>query len=267
MQKIAIHSVPRSGSTWLGNIFNSHPHVCFKLQPLFSYAFKNYLHENSTSEEIQSFFGEIASSEDSFINQVEGIKKGIVPKFIKEAECSHVCYKEVRYHHILPNLMEKNRELRLILLVRNPLAVIYSWQNAPKEFRKDQGWDFENEWQFAASKNLNRREEYNGYEKWKEATRLFLELEKKYPQRTLLVTYANLISETEQTVKILFDFTNLEMAEETFNFLINSRKLNNSDAYSVYKNRKADDSWHRLPAHIKNHVLNDLKGTVLEKFL
>ena len=45
MKRIAIHSVPRSGSSWLGQILNSSLKVCFRFQPLFSYAFKDYLNE------------------------------------------------------------------------------------------------------------------------------------------------------------------------------------------------------------------------------
>lgn len=42
MHKIAIHSVPRSGSTWLGEILNSSANVKYCFQPLFSYKFKEF---------------------------------------------------------------------------------------------------------------------------------------------------------------------------------------------------------------------------------
>ena len=53
MKLIAIHSMPRSGSTWLGSIIDSHPHICYKHQPLFSYCLKGYLDETSDYEKIQ----------------------------------------------------------------------------------------------------------------------------------------------------------------------------------------------------------------------
>ena len=43
MKRIGLHGVPRSGTSWLGNIFNSSPDLTYKHQPLYSYAFKNYL--------------------------------------------------------------------------------------------------------------------------------------------------------------------------------------------------------------------------------
>src|SRR5690606_410177 len=164
MKRIAIHSVPRSGSTWLGNIFNSHPKVAFKYQPLFSYTFKNALDEKSTKNDILNFYKNINNSNDNFINQKEGIVKGIIPEFIKRPPLTHCCYKEVRYHNILENLLEKDSTIKVIGLIRNPLSVIYSWLNAPKEFRKDLDWRVSEEWRYAPKKNLNKPEEFNGYE-------------------------------------------------------------------------------------------------------
>ena len=45
LKKIAIFSVPRSGSSWLGQIFNSHEDVSFRMQPLFSYSHKSALNK------------------------------------------------------------------------------------------------------------------------------------------------------------------------------------------------------------------------------
>ena len=56
MHKIALHSVPRSGSTWLGEILNSSENVKYCFQPLFSYKFKNFLDERSSKDDINNFF-------------------------------------------------------------------------------------------------------------------------------------------------------------------------------------------------------------------
>ena len=40
---VAIHGVPRSGTSWIGEIINSSPNVLYKFQPLFSYALKDFL--------------------------------------------------------------------------------------------------------------------------------------------------------------------------------------------------------------------------------
>ena len=73
MKRIAIHSVPRSGSSWLGQIFNSSVKVCFRFQPLFSYVFKGYLDEKSSREDILTFFKLIAKSNDDFLLQSDKV--------------------------------------------------------------------------------------------------------------------------------------------------------------------------------------------------
>lgn len=265
MQKIAIHSVPRSGSTWLSSIFDSHPKVNFKLQPLFSYAFKDYLNEKSTSSEIDSFFNKISMSNDDFINQIEGKENGIIPNFDKEKTFTHICYKEVRYHHILENMLAKCDNLKLILLIRNPLAVLYSWSKAPKEFKKE--WYFEDEWLDAPSKNLGRIEEYNGYNKWKATSYLFLKLKKVSPNSVYLLTYSDLLKQTNKQVSNIFSFCGLKMVNQTKDYIIKSKSLNQNDAYSVFKKKSKDDAWRDLPNHIIEYIKKDLDNTVLEQFL
>lgn len=267
MKRIAIHSVPRSGSTWLGNIFNSHPNVAFRYQPLFSYAFKDKLNEKSTKEEIINFFENIKSSSDEFIHQTDGIEKGIIPSFDKR-DTDHICYKEVRYHNLLQNMLEKDKELIVIGLVRNPMAVIYSWLNAPKEFKKELGWKEKEEWRYAPKKNREKLEEFNGFEKWKEVTLLFLALQKKYPDRFYLLQYDDLLKQTKNEVEKVFNFCGLTMSKKTVNFINDSTSNENDDAYSVFKNKKTDDGWkNKLSQNIIQEIQEDLSNSNLIRFI
>ncbi len=56
---ISIHSVPRSGSSWLLSIFDSCLNTKCLYQPLFSYKFKNYLNTNSTKNDFNKFIDNI----------------------------------------------------------------------------------------------------------------------------------------------------------------------------------------------------------------
>lgn len=267
MKYIAIHSVPRSGSTWLGSIFDSHPEVIYKYQPLFSYAFKSALSPHSTTEAIERFFQQISAREDDFLDQLEAKKRGIVPQFEKNTPRA-IVYKEVRYHQLLENLLSKQPELRLITLIRHPLATLHSWWKAPKEFRADLGWQLTEEWKWAPKKNQGRPEEYNGYEKWKEAAYLFEQLQSHWPTRCTIVTYADLLHDTEATVRRLFDCCGLDFVDQTAAFIAKSRSSAVDDAYGVYKTRRKDNAWRgQLPRSITAYVLEDLKGTALEKYL
>jgi hypothetical protein len=235
MEKIAIHSVPRSGSSWLGEIINSSPNVNYNFQPLFSYAFKSRLDDESSSLDIENFYHEISQTDDEFIRQIDDRKSGKKPVFYKDSKITAVAYKEVRYHYVLENLLEKCPEIKVIGLVRNPYSVINSWFNAPREFRKDLGWKLESELLAADEKNQGRKEEYFGLNKWIETTLLFERLQKKYPENFYLLEYEDLCSNTIDVVKALFIFLGLEYTEQTASFL--SEKKEVKGTYSVMKNK------------------------------
>ncbi len=256
LKKIAIHSVPRSGSTWLGSIFDSHPNVAYRFQPLFSYTHKNQLKKNFSLVDIDNFFSDILHTKDDFVLQKEAIEQNKVPSFEKGV-LTHIVYKEVRYHNIIDNLLEKDADIKIIGLVRNPFSVINSWLQAPKEFKKDLGWKIEEEWKYAPKKNLNRDEEFNGYQKWKEATFMFLNFKKKYPNNFYLLNYDSLLKGNKSVVVDLFSFCNLDMPQQTLKFLKASSKKNDSDAYSVYKQKEADDKWQ---AELPPYIINEIKG-------
>ena len=122
---IAIHGVPRSGTNWVGEILNSSPRTIYKFQPFFSYAFKSFLTSNSSAEQVQRFFSLLAVKRDGFLDQEEARAEATLPRFSKQ-DPTHLVYKEVRYHHILANLLKKATNTRLIAVIRNPLSVISS---------------------------------------------------------------------------------------------------------------------------------------------
>jgi hypothetical protein len=120
---------------------------------------------------------------------------------------------------------------------------------APKEFRKDLGWNFEEEWNHAPSKNQGRAEEFYGYEKWKEVAKQFLYLKKKFPSKFYLLHYDRLLNSTYQRVRKLFHFLEINIEIQTRIFVSSSKTTNKEDTYSVYKMKKHDDVW--------REVLND----------
>lgn len=257
MNKIALHSVPRSGSSWLGSIFDSSPQVAYRFQPLFSYGHKSQINEVSSKKAIDNFFKDIFHTKDKFVQQKQAISEKRVPEFSK-GTISHIVYKEVRYHHIINNLLEKNTDIKIVGLVRNPFAVVNSWLNAPKEFRKEKGWKVEEEWRFATKKNLGRVEESNGYERWKEVCFMFLKLKDLYPKQFYLVNYDDLLSDTVEEVKQLFKFVEISYTSQTDNFITQSSSHQNDDAYAVFKQKTNDLGWQSsLPEFIQNDIKND----------
>lgn len=267
MQTITgIHGVPRSGTSWLSQIFNASRDVAFKFQPLFSYAFKDYLHSNSSSENVRDFFNKIYKSEDEFVNMRDLELFFNYPKFEKNEVLPHLVFKNVRYHHLIELMLNRSEKVKFILLLRNPLSVLNSWKRAPREFKAE--WNFEEEWEFATKKNLNRAEEYFGYYKWKEAGLLFLKLKSLYPERIHLITYANLLVNTESSVNEMFSFAGIDFDTTIINFINDSKSIDVVGPNSVYRIKKKDESWKgNLPKHIIDAVEKDLLNSPLEFLL
>ncbi len=267
MKRIAIHSVPRSGSTWLGSIFDSHPAVIYKFQPLFSYALKGYLSPESDLERILSFYQELENTRDDFMDQADAKSRGIVPDFAKSSPHT-IVYKEVRYHHIIENLLIRDKDIKIIGLVRNPLSTLASWLKAPREFRSDLGWDFEKEWLDAPSKNQNRPEEFYGFNKWMDVTLLFERLSRSHPHNFYLIRYESLLTNTLDEVRNLFKFAGLEFTEQTETFINASKARHTTDSYGVYKKKTGRDDWkNSLPQQIIETVQAELEKAGLESYL
>lgn len=269
IRKVAIHSAPRSGSTWLGQIFNSHPDVAYRFQPLFSFAFKDQLSEKSSLTEINQFYEDLLESQDKFLLQIEEESmSGRSLYFEKSLNPTHIAYKEVRYHHILENLLQKDPDIIVIGLVRNPLAVISSWLKSPREFRTDLGWGMMDQWRSASEKNRGRVEEYYGFDKWKETSLLFLKLSEKYPENFYLLKYNDLLVDAVLHISDLFSFCGLEMKKSTLSFIKESRNKNDEGEYSVFKSHIIDNEWEKQLDHrIVEEVNKELFNTELEQFI
>jgi len=265
MNKIGIFGVPRSGTTWLSQIFNSHPDVALRFQPLFSYGHKGSLSADSSAEEIRSFFEEILYSQDAFTTMISEMQKNY-PTFKKSASPTHIVFKETRYLHVIENILTQCSEIKIIGIVRNPLAVMASWILAPKEFNSE--WDIDNEWRSAPSKNQNRPEEFYGFDKWKEIAEAFLRFKNQFPQQFLLISYDELNKVPLDTTKKIFNFCELEINDQVHKFLVDSKSRHDPDPYSVYRANASDKCWQNtLPDKIAKQIMLELKNTPLDIFL
>jgi len=223
MNNIALFSVPRSGSTWLGQLLNSHPSVLYRFQPNFAYSFEPSLQENSTKQEIAKFYKNLIETTDPFVNAEITISSKEGLHFKKETPLALV-FKETHYINVVENLI-KNSDTKVVGLIRSPFSVINSWLKIPKEF--DPQWKVEDEWEMGQSKNQDKPINYFGYNKWKEATELFVRLREEYPNQFYLLSYEELLKDTEDAMKKVFDFSGLNFSDQTESFVKKSYwKLN-----------------------------------------
>lgn len=265
-QVISIAGVARSGTTWLGEIMNSSPDVAYRFQPLFSYAFKDRVGINSPPQEYEAFLSELYASNDAFLLQTDKREAGILPRFAKHDAPRTLVMKKARYHYLHIRFLHYVPHLKLVPIVRNPCAVLASWMANPKEFPP--GSDPWTEWRFGACKNEGREENFFGFYKWRESTRIFLDLQAMFPDRVRIVRYEDLVENPVRISKALFDFVGLDFGDQTRRFLDESGKRHTDNPYAVYKHKGVKDHWKQTLDHrIAEDIEQELKDTDLERFI
>jgi len=263
---VAIHGAPRSGTSWIGEVFNSHPCVAYRFQPLFSYAFKGRLTGRSSAAEIEQLANDLLATQDDFVLQRGSARLATsTVSFAKDA-ATHLVYKEVRYHYVLENLLGSCPRAIGLGVIRNPCAVISSWLNAPRDFRPE--WDPMSEWRLARSKNQGRAEDYYGFEKWKEIANLFHKLADRYPGRFSIIRYEELVADPPAAFERAFAVCGLATTPEVLAFLDASRAADDHDPYGVFREPGVEQRWRdTLDPRIHQAIRNDLEHTELARYL
>lgn len=265
MRTIIVAGMPRSGTSWLGQIVNSHPGVAFRTEPLFSYRFKNILHPSSLDRDIEAFFASLLDSgDDDFMMQRHLVLSGGYPSFSKE-RVRFLAYKTSRHHELLETFLTSSHDIRPICIVRHPCGAINSWINSRKEFL-DKGCVVSRDWRSGACRK-DGVGEYWGFNDWISTTKLFLNLESRYPEFTL-IKYSDLVREPYATTRKIFEDVGLTWSGQTEEFLVASHSEHDSDPYSVYKDRSVIDRWkNELDRGLVDEIFYTVKKEGLEMFL
>jgi hypothetical protein len=254
---VSIVGLPRSGTSWLGAIFDSSPNVAYRYQPLFSYAFKNALDANSDASDFKRFFNAVYASDDDFLNQAGRRKSGAYPPFQKHRNPAWLVFKNVRYHNLLEPMLNRVPGVTVIAIVRHPCACINSWLRAPREFPAEA--DPRTEWRDGKVKKAGRAEEFWGFDDWKKVTRLHLDIEEREP-RAHIVRYEDLVDDALREVTRIFRLCGLEVGEQTRDFLAGCHDVHHDDPYSVFKSPKVANQWKRqLDPEIRELILRETR--------
>lgn len=260
---IWLNGMPRSGTSWLSQIFDSHPEVSFKLSPLFSYAFKDYVDENSEKSKWIELFNLVFDSKDEFINQNYRRNSGEYP-FFQKGIMTRLVIKDTRYHNLTDSLLKLFPKIKFIHIVRHPCGTINSWLKAPKEFPQE--LNELDEWRIAKCRKTGI-EEFWGFNDWIYLTKKYFMLQKEFPNNVKVVFYEDLVKDVLVTTKSMFDFVNLDILDQTKEFINISQDYHNNSEYSVYKNSHVMYQWkEELNPIIINEIKKDLKKNKLETY-
>lgn len=263
---IWLTGMPRSGTNWFGQILASHPEVRLKLCPLFAYEFKNALNERSTAEEWRVLLRQVYVTRGEYLDQEYLRREGLVPDFKERSENPGVlAIKSTRQHHLTEGLIEKCPEIKWIGLIRNPAAAIHSWLTNPYEFPK--GANPATEWRTGQCRK-NGVGEFWGFDDWKRVSALFIELEKRHPDRFRVGRYESFVQSAEASTRALFDWLGLDHAGQTLDFVRASQKTHAGHPRAVFKSPANAERWRaQLEPAIVAAIESELAGTPLARFL
>jgi len=261
-----IAGMPRSGTTWLSQIFASAPDVRLKFCPLFSYEFKNALDENSSADDWKRLFADVYQTKSEYLDQDYLRKKGLVPTFHEKREYPrHLAIKSTRYHNLVPHVMSLDDKICFIHIVRHPCATIYSWLSNPYEFPLLA--NPMTEWRTGECRK-NGPGEFWGFDDWKKVTTQALRLAELYTNRFKVLRYEDLVRDAKQCTKDIFDFLDILYEKQTDDFITLSQSKHDKSKRSIFKNQEPNKDWlTMLDPSIVSACLGELAGTELEQFL
>jgi hypothetical protein len=258
--------MPRSGTTWLSQIFESAPEVIVRLSPPYSYKFRDQLNTSSGREEWHRVLEGAIRSDDKFLTQDWRRETGELSVFARDpAKVTRLAVKDTRFHDLYRAGMELLPRAKTVCIVRHPAAALWSWRSC-KEFPK--GADFRAEWRTGKCRKSEGPGEYWGYDDWRRLTLAFRKAEAAAPERTLVVRYEAMVAEAAETVRRILAFAGVNFLSETRDFIARSQQTHDSRPYSVFKDSSRVNAWREaFPAEILEEIETETHAAGLAEYL
>ncbi len=258
--------MPRSGTTWLSQIFEAHSDFVVRLSPNYSYPLKNRLTKESDAQTWSDVLHAAVESDDPFLTQDWQRAAGNLPRFDRRGSYKRLAVKDTRFHEVYLAGMDVLPKARCIYIVRNPMATLDSWRRSP-EFPA--GADFGAEWRSGACRKSEGPGEYWGFDDWVTLTADYADRQRSEPLRYRLVRYEDLVDAPGEEAASLFEFAGSEISDSVLDFLSSSHGVNVEGAYSVFKDPSAvRDQWaDNIDPAIQREIRESLDGTALAEYL
>jgi len=258
--------MPRSGTTWLSQIFESSPQVLLRLSPNYSYPLKNMLDENSSKDDWITQLTAALDTNDPFMTQNWRRKKGELEWIDKDPTIvSKLVIKDTRFHHLYLTGMKLFPEAKCLFVIRHPCGHLNSWR-VSSEF--PEGADFDSNWRSGACRKHEGPGEYWGFDDWKALALEFLALENATPDRFKVFRYEDVVADPVEMTRILFQFAGIDYDDEVPSFLTRSHAIHDPNVFSIFRSPSVAGRWRvEFPKHIADEIYQELKGTRLERFI
>jgi hypothetical protein len=229
-------------------------------QPQHAYTFPHQLLIPGHQGEVRAFLRLMKESKDPFINMRIGPALAEY-EFAPKIKLSYLGFKETHFVESLPHILEADKDVKFIFIVRDPVEVVESWWNHPGEF--DPAEDFSEIWRSGGSRS---REEGNhfGFDSWLKVVKLQVGLWRKFPARIAVTQYSALSSHPLEETAKLFEHLKLDMSQETRKYLDWSSSRAQKGPYSVGKKL---EHQRIVSSKISIEMINEVHSCGLERFL
>lgn len=126
-----VNGVPRSGTSAIGHALGNGSECSYRFQPLYSYKYRNKAHLFKGINGLNALIKDLDHCDDNFIrNGMPGSDLDI-----SESELTNtMVIKHVRYHEYLSEWI-KRENTKLLCIIRDPRACIYSQISISKEWK------------------------------------------------------------------------------------------------------------------------------------
>ena len=258
--------MPRSGTTWLSQIFESSSDFVVRLSPPYSYDYRHTLGVRSGPDEWRTILRGAVESDDRFLTQNWRRETGELPDFAdNKATATRLAVKDTRFHALYEAGMGALPGARTIYIVRNPGAMLWSWRTC-KEFPADA--DFRDEWRGGDCRKHDGDGEYWGFQDWLDLTTRYQQRAAAEPERYLVVRYEQLVMRAQETAALMFDFCGLPLRQASEEFVQASQSAFDPRPYSVFKGRALREGWRQeLPADIYSAIEQETAAAGLDRML
>ena len=235
---IFLISLPRSGSTLLQKVLNSHSDIQTKsepwimLHPIYALRQGGYsaeYNEKFAFNALKIFLRDLPNREETYIEGLRLMFSHIYSMALNELTSKYFLDKTPRYYEIIPELFSIFPEAKFVVLLRNPVAVL----NSRVHLLSDQN---------LKSLNLYKRDLLNGPKKLLEGIKLI-------GKKCIVVRYEDFVEQPQVELEKLCTYLGITYTSTILNYNSGgTEKWEYGDPKTVYMNSEPNtsykDRWH-----------------------